>query len=231
VVEAQHRVSTTRLTDTLSEQERLEAIIDNAKPRVPEECSHLHFLLFTPFRYGAPYPTGSRFRRAGLTLGVFYGSETPETAATEIAFSRLLFFAESPSTPWPTTSAQFTAFCVQSITGRTIDLTAHPFRAMRSVWTHPTEFESCQKLAEVARSAAIDVIKYESVRDPQGGKNVAILSCRAFRAFEPSNTQTWRIHFSAQGVRVFREFPSHAIAFSRDTFERDPRIAAMRWDR
>src|ERR1700752_2741643 len=101
IVEAQHRVSTTRLTKNLQEQERLEALIESAKPAVPDECRHLHFLLFTPFRYGAPYPVGSRFRRAGLTLGVFYGAEAPEIAAFEMAFHRLLFFAESPATPWP----------------------------------------------------------------------------------------------------------------------------------
>jgi hypothetical protein len=230
IVEAQHRVSTTRLTDTIAEQERLEAIIDGAKPRVPEECHHLHYLLFTPFRYGAPYPKGSRFRRAGLTPGVFYGSETPETAATEIAFARLLFFAESPATPWPTTLAQFTAFCV-GVAGLTIDLSVAPFRAMRSVWMHPTDYEATQHLAEAARAANIGVIKYESARDPRGGKNFAVLSCRAFQSTEPATPQTWRLHIGATGVRVFREFPAFAMAFDRAAFANDPRIAALNWDR
>src|SRR4029078_3110593 len=110
VVDAQHRVSTSKLTDTLEEQTLLESLIEAAKPKIPEECLHLHYLLFTPFRYGAPYPKGSRFRRAGLTLGVFYGSEAPRTAVVEVAFHRLLFFAESPTIPWPTAVAQFTAF-------------------------------------------------------------------------------------------------------------------------
>ena len=74
-VEAQHHVSTTKLTDTLAQQRRLEALIDQTKPAIPPECRDLHFLLATPFRYGAPYPNGSRFRRAGLTLGVFYGAQ------------------------------------------------------------------------------------------------------------------------------------------------------------
>ena len=42
----------------------------------------------------APYPIGSRFRRAGRTAGVFYAAESPETAVAEMAFYRLLFFAE-----------------------------------------------------------------------------------------------------------------------------------------
>src|SRR5690348_2120314 len=59
-VEAQHRVSTAKLTDNLDEQERLETLIEAAKPAIPIECRHLHYLLATPFRYGAPYPVGSR---------------------------------------------------------------------------------------------------------------------------------------------------------------------------
>ena len=40
-VEAQHRVSTLKLTDTLEEQERLEALLEKTKPPIPAECRHL----------------------------------------------------------------------------------------------------------------------------------------------------------------------------------------------
>ena len=231
VVEAQNRVSTMKLTDTTEEQERLESLIESTKPKIPEECRHLHYLLFTPFRYAVHYPKGSRFRRAGFTLGVFYGSIMAETAATEIAFYRLLFFAESPATPWPTTVAPYTAFCVEYATGRAIDLTSDPFRSNRAVWTHPTDYSKCQELAETARSAPIDVIKYESARDPSRGTNIAVLSCRAFKSTEPSAFQTWRIHLSAAGARLFREFPRLTLAFDRGAFSSDPRIAGMVWNR
>jgi hypothetical protein len=112
-VEAQHYVSTLKLTDTQEEQSRLEELIEATKPRLPEECRHLPYLLSTPFRYGAPYPTGSRFRRAGLTAGVFYAAENPRTAIAELTFYRLLFFAESPNTPWPTNPGEYTAFAAR----------------------------------------------------------------------------------------------------------------------
>ena len=51
------------LVDTMAEQQRLEQLLDESKPPVPPECRSLHYLLATPFRYGAPYPGGSRFRR------------------------------------------------------------------------------------------------------------------------------------------------------------------------
>src|SRR5512144_2874589 len=86
VVEAQHRVSTMKLVDTLAEQSLLESLIDATKPPLTPECTPLHYLLSTPFRYGAPYPSGSRFRRAGFTPGVFYASRTVATAVAELAF-------------------------------------------------------------------------------------------------------------------------------------------------
>jgi hypothetical protein len=71
LVEAQHRISTLKLVDTVEEQQALEQLIEETKPPLPPECAGLHYLLSTPFRYGAVYPVGSRFRRAGLTEGVF----------------------------------------------------------------------------------------------------------------------------------------------------------------
>jgi hypothetical protein len=52
LVEAQHRVSTMKLVDTLPEQRLLESTLDATKPPLPPECHHLHYLFSTPFRYG-----------------------------------------------------------------------------------------------------------------------------------------------------------------------------------
>jgi hypothetical protein len=231
VVEAQHHVSTLKLVDTLDEQQQLEALIEGTKPPVPPACRHLHYLLSTPFRYGTVYPTGSRFRRAGVTEGVFYAAETPETAVAEMTFHRLLFFAESPDTPWPTNPAEYTAFAAQYRTRKAIDLTRGRFKAHSTAWSHPTAYSQCQVLVASARIAAIEVIQYRSVRDPKKGMNLALLTCRAFAKPEPVSFQTWRIHLSATGAQVIREVPRSGIAFERDTFSADPRIAALKWDR
>ena len=95
LVEAQHRVSTMKLVDTLDEQALLEDELEATKPPLPASCVHLDYLLATPFRYGR-YPGNSRFRREGYSPGVFYASEQVETAVAETAFYRLLFFVESP---------------------------------------------------------------------------------------------------------------------------------------
>jgi len=229
VVEAQHHVSTAKLTDDRQEQERLETLLEDSKPSIPEECRRLNYLLFTPFRYG-PYPRGSRFRRAGSAPGVFYGSELPRTAATEMAFHRLLFFAESPDTPWPSNPGEYTAFAV-SFAAESIDLMARPFNAHERHWTHRTDYARCQAFADDCRADDIDVIKYRSARYPTPATNIAILRCRAFSDADIMDRQTWRIHLSNTGARVICELPKEILDFDRAAFASDPRIASMRWDR
>jgi hypothetical protein len=230
MVEAQHHVSTLKLVDTLDEQKLLEELIEATKPSVPAECRHLDYLLFTPFRYGA-YPTGSRFRRAGWTEGVFYGAEMPESAVAEMAFHRLLFFAESPDTPWPANPAEYTAFAAQYATRCALDLTEKPLSSHAAQWSHPTDYSHCQTLADNARLATIDVIRYRSARDPGKGFNLALLSCRVFTKAKPIKRQTWRLHLDASGAKAIREAPRSGIAFDRQAFAADPRIAVLRWER
>jgi hypothetical protein len=229
VVEAQHVVSTMALVDTLEEQALLEQILDDSKPRVPAECRHLHYLLFTPFRYGAPYPRGSRFRRAGLTSGVFYASLQAGTAVAEMAFWRLLFYAESPGTPWPANPGEYTAFSVRYSAGKGLDLTRPRLNRDVEQWTHPTDYSYCQALADSARDADVRVIRYQSARS--AGQNVALLTCAAFASPAAVDRQVWRIDVGAMGVRAICNFPEQRLAFDRGAFARDPRIASLAWQR
>lgn len=231
-MEAQHRISTLKLVDTLAEQARLEELLETSKPPMPAECASLHYLLGTPFRYGSLYPRGSRFRRAGLTPGVFYASKSVTTAVAETSFHRLLFFAESPDTPWPANAGEFTAFAVRYRTSSGLDLAAPALDRDRLVWSHPTAYEPCQALAESARAAGIEALRYPSARDPRaGGANVALLTCRAFSSREPIERQTWRIQLGPGGVHAICNFPEARVGFNRDAFASDPRIRHVRWDR
>jgi hypothetical protein len=217
------------LVDTLEEQALLEQVLDNSKPAVPEECRGLHYLLFTPFRYGAPYPRGSRFRRVGETTGVFYASMQTTTAVAEMAFWRLMFYAESPGTPWPANPGEYTAFSVRFASAKGLDLTRPPLDRDAGQWTHPTDYSHCQALAEAARGAGATAIRYQSARAP--GLNLALLACAAFASREPLERQVWRLHIGAMGVRAICNFPEHRLAFDRAAFARDPRVAALVWDR
>ena len=231
MVEAQHVVSTLKLVDTLEEQQLLEELLEESKPLVPPECRHLHYLLSTPFRYGAPYPQGSRFRRAGFTPGVFYASQTAATAVAEMVFHRLLFFAESPQTPWPVNAGEQTAFAVAFRTKAAIDVTRPPFDRDAARWSHPIDYSACQDLADVARAAGVQVLRYRAVRDPAEGVNLALLTCAAFRSREPTERQTWRLQLGPAGAWAICDAPVMRLSFDRTAFANDKRIAALRWDR
>ena len=217
------------LVDTLEEQLVLEELIDASKPPVPPPCRGLHYLLSTPFRYGAAYPGGSRFRRAGLTPGVFYASLQAPTAIAEMAFRRLLFYAESPATPWPINAGEYTAFAARFKTGKALDLTRPPLDRQAAIWTHPVNYPPCQALADSARGAGVQILRYQSAR--ADGANVALLTCSAFASRKPIQRQSWRLHFGAKGARAICAFPDQRLGFDRQAFARDPRIAAMRWER
>jgi hypothetical protein len=230
VVESQSRGVTLKLTDTLEEQLALERIIEATKPPVPEHASHLHYLLFTPFRY-SPYPVASRFRRAGFTAGVFYASEHSETAIAETAFYRLLFFFESPATPWPKNPFDVRAFAARFDAPRAADLTLPPLDAHHRQWTEPADYAFCLGFADAARAAGLQAIRYQSVRDPLARANLALLDVAVLTPAQRFDEETWILHFSNAGVRAICESPRRSLAFDRFSFASDPRAAAWAWDR
>ena len=231
LVEAQHHVSTMKLVDSLGEQDVLENLIERTKPAYPVDCGSLHYLFKTPFRYGAAYPGGSRFRRAGFTPGVYYASEAPRAAVAEMAFYRLLFFAESPETPWPANPSEYTGFSAALQTRRRLDLTVPPLDSDAADWRRLDDYGPCQAFADVARQAEAEIIRYSSVRDPVGGANVAVFSCAAFAGASPLQTQTWRIGVSEHGAYAICEFPQDRVEFGIEAFAADSRMVSMKWER
>jgi hypothetical protein len=230
VVEAQHYISTMKLTDSLEEQAILEDLIEDTKPPVPPDCEGLHFLLMTPFRYSRQNPWGSRFRKPNDESGVFYAAEQAETAVAETVFHRLRFFAESPETPWPQNAAEYTAFSVEVHSERAIDLTAFAADELTEI-LDPVSYAAGQVLSENAREGGIELIRYPSIRDPGRRANLAVLTPAAFAKLEPTGRQTWRIYLDRNGARAICESPSLLLSFGRDAFSTDPRMSAFVWDR
>jgi len=224
MVESQNKASTTRLTEDLDDQALLEELIEEVKPSVPAECDGLHFLLATPFRY-TPYPNASRFRRANAYPGVFYAAEQVMTAVTELAFYRMLFFREAPGMVLPARPVEHRAFSVMCETERSIDLTEPPL-SRAGDWTHPTDYVRCQELADRSREGGIEVIRYQSVRDPDG-RCLAVLSPRAFSDPNPRRLETWHLFARPTKVQVWREFPPLQREFDLDEFDADPRVRAL----
>jgi RES domain len=226
MVEAQHRVSTMKLVDSLAEQAALERVLEGTKPAVRADCAHLHYLLYSPFRYARSNPYASRFRRAGAPEGVFYASAAPETALAEIVFYRLLFYAESPATPLPGNPAEYSGFAVQMRADPGLDLTRPPMRAHLRAWTDQGDYSQCHTLADEARAESVQAICYPSVRDVQHRLNYALLTPKAFAQAGPIAFQSWHILLGADSVLAKCEAPDIGITFAKTDFRVDSRLKA-----
>ena len=210
-VEAQHVASTMRLVDSIEEQHILERLLDDAKPPVPAAAAHLHWLLFTPFRYPPP-PGGSRFRGPN-DPGVFYGADEIRTACAELGYWRWRHLADTPALEAMPTKPQ-TVFKVRIATA-TVDLREPPFVRDRPHWTEPKDYSMCQRFARTARDAAVGAIRYESVRDPKRGAACAVLSPAAFDPPVPLEQQTWMLSVSRDRVVWQR---THALQVDEHEF-------------
>ncbi len=225
-VEDQHRISTMRLVDTIDEQRILEELLDTSKPPVPVECQHLHYLLFTPFRYRAVVH-GSRFRPAGERRGVLYAAESMATALHEVAFYRLLFLAESPSMTAPQRPANMTAFSFRNGPALTIDLSAAAFSGQRGQWEHHSDYQACQTLAETARQTGIAAIRYRSVRHV-GGWNHAILTCRHLSGPRRDSYRQWVLLADRRGITAWTEHPERqSMSLPLAAFAGDARLNGL----
>ena len=191
IVEDQHRISTRKLVDSNEEHELLEALIDGAKPRLPEGIPHgLDYLLFTPFRY-PPLKRGSRFGTRA-ERGIWYGSEQIRTALSEVGYYRLLLLdgtdAARSLTPLYLT---FTVFNVQLNSDHAVDLTLRPFDTHRPVISSNTQYAASQRLGSDMREAGVEMFRYVSARDTTAGINIGLFSPVAFAGKKPKQRQAW----------------------------------------
>lgn len=227
-VEAQHKKSTMKLVGSSVEQAILEEEIEAVKPPIPAGLKDLDWLLYTPFRYGASYPKGSRFRRAGLTEGVFYCCETPHTAMAEKAFWQLMFFAESPGLAFLNNPIECTVFSVRIATSKCLDLTKPALMRDADLWNRLTDYSCCQEIADCARQCGTEALRYPSVRDPNHGLNVALLSPRAFASPKRCAEQSWHLQLQRNVVWAKCEAPACSVRFEIDAFLQDDRLAPLR---
>lgn len=196
-VEAQHVVSTLRLVDhDPAAQALLEQILDESKPPQPESTNGLHYLLATPFRYAAPRG-GSRFR-AEDDPGVLYAAGERRTACAEAGYWRWRFVADSAGLRELPATAQ-TLFQLGA-RGATIDLREPPFARQRRSWTDPVSYAQTQAFARAARGEGVEVIRYESARDPARGACAAILQPAAIAPRRPTASETWYLTVTRTGV-------------------------------
>jgi hypothetical protein len=210
VVESQHEVSTRKLVDSAAEQSLLEVLIDTVKPPL-STGARLHYLLFTPFRY-PPLRHGSRFGTR-QERGIWYGAEQQRTAFAEVAYYRLLFLAGSHAALAVVTTA-LTAFTVRMRSARGIDLEAAPFMAHRNAISSPTSYQASQALGRAMREAGVELFRFRSARDAEGGCNVGAFSPAVFHHATPQHFQRW--HCTATHTLV--DFTRGDLTGTRETY-------------
>ncbi|PNQ76331.1 hypothetical protein BA950_07560 [Erythrobacter sp. SAORIC-644] len=216
VVEAQHRISTNRLTADIAEQGRLEDLADAAKPDLPKSARGLHYLLASPFRYG--HVVASRYRRADETPGIFYASEAESTAITETAYWRLKFFSRSPGFIPGNRTSEHLSFSVPLSLARLVDTTRSPLDVDAERWLDPDDYSACQDLAASVREANGQAIRARSVRDP-GGINLALLDPAGFSKPDPDHGRGWHLRHEGNRLTAIAAFPhSEVLAFTPEQF-------------
>lgn len=199
-VEAQHRVATMRLADSLEDQRILEEMLEQSKPpRAPQASND--YLIFSPFRYSSRYT--SRFRPAD-ELGAWHGADTPETVAAEIAHWRWKFVMDSNQTM--ENRVEFTFFQAK-FSGVELDLTQSPWDAFRSTWRHPNDYSQCHQLSRELRknNPYVQSIRYESVRDPNMGFCQVVFDEATLHRPNKNLQQTWLCMTSSTGARLLHD--------------------------
>lgn len=209
-VEAQHVVSTMPLVDSVEEQAVLEAVLDAGKPTIPADARHLHYLIFTPFRY-PPSEWGSRFR-GSQDPGVFYGTGSIRTACAELGYWRWRFLGDCPDLP--RIDARPQTLFQTGVKTDGVALDTPPFAQDAARWMDPEDPGDCQVFGRVARESGIGLIRYNSVRDPEHGMCAAVLTPRAFDPPYPLATTTWMLT-----VRRDRVIWQRDDLQQRDSFE------------
>jgi hypothetical protein len=77
------------------------------------------------------------------------------------------------------------------VSGAAIDLRNPPFDRDRERWTHRSDYADCQAIGRVARAAAVQWVRTESVRDSRHGGCGAVLDAAAFASWTPVEQQGW----------------------------------------
>jgi len=186
-VEAQHRVATLKVVDTLAEQELLEQLIEESKPALPPDSEGIHYLLVTPFRYASPWP--SRFR-SPHEPGIWYGARQLRTACAEVAYWRWRFAIDSDAFGSEPVISELTFFAAH-VRSRAADLTIPPWVAFEAAWMDPSDYSACRALAHAARAADLGWIHYRSVRDPAHSACGAVLRPAVLQIRDLTRQQTW----------------------------------------
>ena len=216
-VEAQHQVSTRKLVDSVEEQVLLEELIDRAKPP-----RHHRGRAALPALHAIPISAASprlALRHAARARNLVRIARSRRTAFAEVAYYRLLFL-EGTTADLGVVTTQLTAFTATCARSAVWISLSPPFDVHRRAIASRTCYASTQALGAAMRDAGVELFRYPSARDAEGGVNVAAFTPAVFGAAEPHAFETWHCMATRERVELTKRdyFRRDAFAFERASF-------------
>jgi len=214
MVETQEKSATMRLVDSFEEQDLLEQLIEESKPK----CLSIqrHYLLTTPFRY-PPLKYGSRFG-GRFEPSLFYGAHSLHTMLYESAYYAFLFMQAmaSPFThPINNHKTSFKAFikCQHHL-----DLSQIGDAELQAKLMDKSNYDYPQALGLSLKEKGIQAFSYPSARDPNAGLNMGVFELSTIQG-KPKEIMQWEIKQTPAEI-MFRctSNPHHSQVISIDGF-------------
>lgn len=219
IVEDQSKSTTRKFVDTALEHELLEKLLDESKPSIKyyddeKDFHHLHYLLYTPFRY-PPLKWGSRFGTR-WERGLLYTSDNLNTAMCEKAFYKLAFLNASDGNIGGKT-LPCTVFKVALNSKRFVDLCTVPFASFINQISDKQSYRFSQPLGTAMRTDNIECFQYASARTSDGN-NFGVFTPKALG----KNAQLEKsfVYYNCYATKEVVEFtPKHSTHAANHVFD------------
>ena len=98
--------------------------------------------------------------------------------------------------------------------------------AWRADWTDRENVAACQALGMAAQEDGIDLIRYSSVRDPEEGAALALLT-PCFRGSQPVSEATWHLSLLPDEISLQRDDHGDAVTLDYGWYMQDSRLAGL----
>ena len=138
-----------------------------------------------------------------VAFRIFYASEAESTAVAEAAYYAMRFFSAAPGMELPTTTIERFGFSIPIAVEHGLDLTKAPLNQSRVLWTRDRDYRPCQQFATAARATGAQLVRYQSIRDPEAGANVALFDPGAFQRPVPYPDRSWHFRFRDKRLTAF----------------------------
>ncbi len=120
-----------------------------------------------------------------------------------MAYYRLLFLEGTQATLEPLSTA-LSSFTVRLRTTRGVDLAAPPFTTHAAEISSSGSYQASQALGRAMRAAQVELFRFPSARDADGGTNVGAFSPAVFHQATPQHFERWHCSASRSAVDFTR---------------------------